>query len=232
MIMRQVFFNCSDKERAAPIASKCSDTSNSELLSNRANAMQERSKLPEVEAQFNAILDKYGAFLRQTIARICPKDLGIQFDDIEQQSRLRLGRGIEAESAIHFHRSYIYKIVVSVTINAIRRAKARREEQLRLAGDDEDEDVTGTVAITLTDNAKNSPEARAEREELLRKAEEAMARLPENRRLAVGLHLKGMTTDEIADLMGWSEPKARNLVYRGLKDLRGALRDAGVEYSE
>ena len=39
-----------------------------------------------------------------------------------------------------------------------------------------------------------------------------------------------MTTDEIADLMGWSEPKARNLVYRGLKDLRKALRDAGIEY--
>jgi DNA-directed RNA polymerase specialized sigma24 family protein len=58
-----------------------------------------------------------------------------------------------------------------------------------------------------------------------------MARLPENRRLAVGLHLRGMTTDEIADLMEWSEPKARNLVYRGLKDLRGELRDMGVEYS-
>jgi hypothetical protein len=31
--------------------------------------------------------------------------------------------------------------------------------------------------------------------------------------------------------MGWSEPKARNLVYRGLKDLRGELRSAGIEYS-
>jgi RNA polymerase sigma-70 factor (ECF subfamily) len=193
--------------------------------------MQERSKLPEIEAQFNAILEKYGAFLRKTIARICPKDLGIQFDDIEQEARLRLWRAIEAEREIHFHGSYIYKIVVSVTINAIHRAKARREEQLRLAGDDEDEDAAETPTITLTASAKNSPEVQAEREELLRKVEEAMARLPENRRLAVGLHLKGMTTDEIADLMGWSEPKARNLVYRGLKDLRGELRDMGVEYS-
>jgi hypothetical protein len=32
--------------------------------------MQERSQLPEIEAEFNAILEKYGAFLRQTIARI------------------------------------------------------------------------------------------------------------------------------------------------------------------
>jgi RNA polymerase sigma-70 factor (ECF subfamily) len=194
--------------------------------------MQERSQHLEIEAEFNAILEKYGAFLRQTIARICPKDLGIQFDDIEQEARLRLWRAIESEREINFHGSYIYKIVISVTINAIHRAKARREEQLRLAEDDEhNEDAADVKTTTLTAGAENSPEAQAEREELLRKVEEAMALLPENRRLAVGLHLKGMTTDEIADLMGWSEPKARNLVYRGLKDLRCELRVAGVEYS-
>ena len=174
---------------------------------------------------------KVGAFLRQTIARICPKDLGIQFDDIEREARLRLWRAIKAERKINFHGSYIYKIVVSVTINAIHRAKARREEQLRLAEDDEDEDAAEGPTITLTSVAENSPEAQAEREELLRKVDGAMSRLPENRRLAVGLHLKGMTTEEIADLMGWSEPKARNLIYRGLKDLREELRDAGIEYS-
>ncbi|MGH9754445.1 MAG: RNA polymerase sigma factor [Blastocatellia bacterium] len=194
--------------------------------------MREKSRLQEIEAEFNAILEKYGAFLRQTIARICPKHLGIQFDDIEQEARLRLWRALEAEREINFHGSYIYRIVVSVTINAIHRAKARREEQLRLAEDDNDEGAEEAQPITLTAGAENSPEAQAEREELLRKVEEAMARLPENRRLAVGLHLKGMTTDEIADLMGWSEPKARNLVYRGLKDLREGLRSEGIEYSE
>jgi RNA polymerase sigma factor (sigma-70 family) len=194
--------------------------------------MREKSQLLEIEAEFNAILEKSGAFLRQTIARICPKDLGIQFDDIEQDARLRLWRAIEAERQINFHWSYIYRIVVSVTINAIRRAKAKGEEQLRLAGDDEHEDAAEVKPIILAAGAENSPETQAEREELLGKVEEAMARLPESRRLAVGLHLKGMTTDEIVDLMGWSEPKARNLVYRGLKDLRRELRDAGIEYDE
>src|SRR5215475_3777302 len=194
--------------------------------------MWKRSLSPEIGAEFNAILDKYGAFLRQTITRICPKDLGIQFDDIEQEARLRLWRAIEAEREIHFHGSYIYKIVVSVTISAIHRAKSRREEQLRLAEDEDDEDAAEVKPIALATSADSSPEAQAEREELLRKVEEAMSRLSENRRLAVGLHLKGMTTDEIADLMGWSEPKARNLVYRGLKDLRGKLRSAGIKYSE
>jgi len=192
--------------------------------------MQEIAQLPDIEAEFNAILEKYGAYLRQTIARICPRDLGIQFEDIEQEARLRLWRAIEAERKINYHGSYIYKIVVSVTITAIQRAKARREEQLRLAEDDDNEGAADVRITTLTAGAENSPEAQAEREELLRKVEEAMARLPENRRLAVGLHLNGLTTDEIADLMGWSEPKARNLVYRGLKGLRKELRDAGIEY--
>jgi RNA polymerase sigma-70 factor (ECF subfamily) len=111
--------------------------------------MREKSRLQEIEAEFNAILEKYGAFLRQTIARICPKDLGIQFDDIEQESRLRLWRAIEAEREINFHGSYIYKIAVSVTIDAIRRAKARREEQLRLAEDEEDEGAEEAQPITV-----------------------------------------------------------------------------------
>jgi RNA polymerase sigma factor (sigma-70 family) len=192
--------------------------------------MQEIAQLPKIEAEFNAILEKYGAYLRRTIARICPKDLGIQFEDIEQEAILRLWRAIEAEREIYFHGSYIYKIVVSVTITAIQRAKARREEQLRLGEDDENEGAADVRITTLTAGAENSPEAQAEREELLRKVEEAMARLPENQRLAAGLHLKGLTTDEIANLMGWSEPKARNLVYRVLKDLRKELRDAGIEY--
>jgi DNA-directed RNA polymerase specialized sigma24 family protein len=54
--------------------------------------------------------------------------------------------------------------------------------------------------------------------------------LPDNRRRAVGLHLEGLTSQEIADLLGWSEPKARNLVYRGLKDVREQLQAEGIDY--
>ena len=61
----------------------CRDTSKPEFLSPRANEILESSQLAEIESQFNAILDKYGAFLRQIIARICLKDLGIHFDDTE-----------------------------------------------------------------------------------------------------------------------------------------------------
>ena len=77
-----------------------------------------------------------------------------------------------------------------------------------------------------------SPEALAERGELIAKIEQALSRLQENRKLAVGLYLKGMSTEEISELLGWSEAKARNLAYRGLKDLRDQLRAEGIEYGE
>jgi RNA polymerase sigma-70 factor (ECF subfamily) len=42
------------------------------------------------------------------------------------------------------------------------------------------------------------------------------------------MYLAGYTREDIAELMGWSEAKTRNLVYRGLDDLRRALTAMGI----
>ncbi len=189
--------------------------------------MKESLRDDEGRKSFEDIIDRYGSFLHNTIARLCPKDLGLQFNDIEQEARLRLWRALESEREIKSVGSYTYRIAVSVTINAIHRAKSRREQQLDSA---EEEDEAGTRLHLLTADAAESPETLLERKELVEKIEHALARLAENRQLAVGLYLKGMTTKEIGELMGWSEPKARNLAYRGLNDLRDELRAEGIEY--
>ena len=173
------------------------------------------------DARFDALLTKYGVLLRRAIQRVCPRALGLSCDDLEQEARISLWKALKGESEIAAPVSYIYKVAVSVTLRAIRRTKARREEALDEGGD-------GTVQPLYAPTAA-SPYTAAERQEYRQKIADALTRLQENRRLAVQLHLQGLTTREIGDILGWTEPKARNLVHRGLRDLRAALRTMGIE---
>jgi len=171
------------------------------------------------------LLERYGALLRGAIAQVCPKNLGLDFDDIEQETRLRLWRAIQAETEIEKPASYLYRVAVTATLDAVRRATARREEQLadpRVAM----ESVSGPPL--QVDGL--SPEAQADHRILLRKVGAALSRMTRNKRRAVGLHVRGFSPGEIGRLLGWTEARARSLVYRGLRELRAALAAEGVEY--
>jgi RNA polymerase sigma factor (sigma-70 family) len=191
----------------------------------RAGASDEKAAAA-AEARLLDLLARYGSFLRRTIVKLCPTSIGLSFEDIEQDARVRLWNALKSEREITYPGSYIYKVAVSATIRAIRRAKARREEHLR----DPEPGDSGGAGDALAASPEQSPEAIAERREWLRKIDAALGCLPQNRQLAVGLHLQGLTTREIGDILGWTEPKARNLVHRGLKDLRSHLRAAGIDY--
>ena len=93
---------------------------------------------------------------------------------------------------------------------------------------EDDQEEYGHLAIAA--DPSQGPDREAERTLLRDKVEAALEALGDNRRRAVQLHLEGMTTAEIGALLGWSEAKARNLVYRGLADLRESLRAGGIDY--
>jgi RNA polymerase sigma factor (sigma-70 family) len=189
--------------------------------------LTERSPIKKAEEQYNTIIEGYGRFLRKTIIQLCPKDLGLQFNDIEQDARFKLWRALESEREIRDPASYLYSIAMSVILDAVRRVKTRREEQLRLS---EDEDDDQGAQLLLSSDPTCSPELEAERRQIVTKVQKALDRLPDNRRRTVGLYLEGFNSQEIAGLLGWSEAKARNLLYRGLYDLRAKLREEGIEY--
>jgi RNA polymerase sigma factor (sigma-70 family) len=178
------------------------------------------------DARLQDLLSRHGDLLRRTIAKVCPQAMGLSVEEIEQDARVRLWSALKSERDIVHPVSYIYKVAVSATLRAIRRVKARREDQLQEA--DVGHDRAPSDALRTRPDA--SPDAVAERREWLRKIDVALTHLAENRRRAARLHLRGMTTQEIADFLGWSEPKARNLVHRGLRDLRSRLRLEGIEY--
>jgi RNA polymerase sigma-70 factor (ECF subfamily) len=67
--------------------------------------------------------------------------------------------------------------------------------------------------------------------ELAGQIERALQTMQPSRRPVVRMHLMGHTREEIAKLLGWSEAKTRNLLYRGLADLRERLLAEGVRWT-
>ena len=189
--------------------------------------MVKKSPTVEIEERFNLVVEEFGVLLRRAIVRFCPRDKGLQFDDIEQEARMRLWRALQDEREVTNYASYLYRIAATTTIDAMRRVQARHEEQLEILVDQRTDE--GEMML-LPAPVKDSPERLAESREAVDRVMSAVAKLPDAQRRAVGMYLQGMTSQDVADLMGWSEPKSRNLIYRGLKELRKSLREEGIDY--
>lgn len=181
--------------------------------------------MPEVniDERLRSLLDEYGHILRRAIRHVAPRSSGLDLDDIEQEARLRVWRALSRKRILSRPESYLYRVAVTATLDAIRRLRARREEPLAAPEDDSAHDEARHDAAT--------PEQAALRSEQITRVGEALAQLATNRRQAVKLHLQGFTPAEIGRLRDWTEAKARNLVYRGLGDLR-ALLEAGESADE
>jgi RNA polymerase sigma-70 factor (ECF subfamily) len=94
-----------------------------------------------------------------------------------------------------------------------------RERPLRQAVDD------SSARLEMLLVAKQaSPSHQVVRQEDLLQLAEALARLPEDQRLAVELHhLEGRTLAETAEIMGRTRSAVASLVFRGLRNLRRML---------
>lgn len=185
--------------------------------------MDHRRSNAEADERWRALIDEYGRYLRRVVTRLCPANLGLNFDDVEQEARVRLWKALRDERKIDDPASYLYRIAATATIDAVRRVRARREDPLE-DGTDEAPRAEGLA------HPGPSLERSTGRSLLLQRIERVLEGVPPDRRRLLRLHLEGFTTQEIADLNGWTEPKARNLVYRTLGDLRDKLRAAGIQY--
>jgi RNA polymerase sigma-70 factor (ECF subfamily) len=113
--------------------------------------------------------------------------------------------------------SYIYRAAISASIDIIRRRRARRFETPQ-------DDAVADVAP----DTRRRADSRLDEHELADAVHRAIAMLAESRRAVVRMHLSGYERHEIADLLGWTEAKTRNLLYRGLADLREILESWGI----
>ena len=158
------------------------------------------------------------AALNRAVARVCPYWLADQADDLVQVALMRvMDVSRRAEGQIQFTSFYLRKAAYSAVVDEIRRRRRRQEVSL-----DEGD------AAPMLPSAGSNPEQRQAGREIGRAIRACLERLVAPRRLAATLHLQGHTVPEVCRLMGWSEKRAENLVYRGLADLRQCLAGKGV----
>lgn len=153
-------------------------------------------------------------------------------DEVFQEVRIRLWRArgegstralndapagqIGGEQISSVGSSYLYRTAVSAALDVLRRHRRTREDAL--------EDVGQEPSAP----SRREPEQSLESSELAQQVARAIDTITPSRRPVVRMYLAGYTREEIAGLLGWSEAKTRNLLYRGLADLRDRLTEQGI----
>jgi len=188
-------------------------------LAARAAATDDDPREPDSDASraLEHVVSRFDAFIRRSARRHGLR--GDEIDEVVQEIRVRMWKSLgTAELIRRAKASYIYRAAVSASIDLIRSRRARRNDA-RSLDDDLDDDAP---------EARQRADAALDEAELARMVHRALALLAEPRRAVVRMHLAGYERSEIAELLGWSEPKTRNLLYRGLADLRRILASWGI----
>jgi len=171
-------------------------------------------------AALEHVLQRFGAMLARAGLE---RGLGAaELDDLRQEVRIRLWRALEQGERIEsIPASYVQRTAVTAALDLIRRRRARRTEPLVEPRDTGDKPIGPSAQVS-------GPDREFDRDELAECVAGAVDGLADARRVVVRLYLAGYPREEIAGLLGWSEPKTRNLLYRGLTDLRTRLTELGV----
>jgi RNA polymerase sigma factor (sigma-70 family) len=137
-----------------------------------------------------------------------------EVDEVFQDVRIRLWTARASEQISETSTSYVYKTAASAALDLIRRRRGGVP--------------TESLDVVDAPTPDKDPEQTLAATELGRAVDAAVDTIPASRRPVVRMYLMGYPREEIAQLMGWTEAKTRNLLYRGLADLREALSARGL----
>jgi RNA polymerase sigma factor (sigma-70 family) len=176
---------------------------------------------PESVERFEALVHEYARAVRAAIARVGGASGRDLRDDVEQRVFLEIWKQVAREQTIHNPSSYLYRAAVRETVRVLREERRKRGA---LGSLDESHDDNRGEPVT----EDPTPHDRASSRELSERLEEVIASLPAERQQAVRGHLAGLGVQEIMGLRHWSYNKARNLIQRGMADLRQRLLERGI----
>jgi RNA polymerase sigma-70 factor (ECF subfamily) len=171
------------------------------------------------EKQLSEVIDRFTNYIKAHIQKYNLFKFGLDADDVFQEVKIKIWKVLHNEKKITNYSSYIKKIVDSSVIDQFR--KIKREEGIYL------HEKNKKIA-----EHKNTyiPSHFYDELDIKETVGKAVDNLIESRRKVVKLYLLNMSIEEIAFYFNWSKDKTRNLLYRGLADLKKILKDKDIDY--
>lgn len=174
---------------------------------------------PIKERELEDILARFSGYIRANIIRFDLPRYGLDFDDILQEVKIKIWKMLHDEKNIHCYSSYIKKIVENSVIDQFR--KLKREEGIYLH----------EINKRISEQGDHyNPELFYGEMDLKDVIGKAVDELIESRRKVVRLYLLNMSLEEISIYFNWTQNKTRNLLYRGLSDLKIILKKKNIRY--
>jgi RNA polymerase sigma factor (sigma-70 family) len=161
---------------------------------------------------FEDIIGHFTCFIYSNILKYDVSKKGIDPEDIFQDVRIKIWNLLKNEKKIKNYTSYIKKIVDTSVIDHIR--KNRRATNI----------ISLEKRIKISESKikkSHNPSPNSLSGELIQENIEALL---ENRKKVVKLFFLGLSIKEISICLSWSDHKTRNLLYRGLADLKDLIR--------
>jgi RNA polymerase sigma factor (sigma-70 family) len=165
------------------------------------------------DAELESLVERYAALIRRVVAQVAGSRDALLGDDVQQRVLVALWRQIQREQTIQHPASYIYRIAVRETVRAVR-------AEMRASGAAIPDDLASPDA---------DPHRAAAGRDQVEEIERSIGSLKPDRRRAVRAHLAGFTVEEVMRTYGWGYQTARNLIARGMNDLRKRLRARGID---
>jgi RNA polymerase sigma factor (sigma-70 family) len=172
------------------------------------------STIVGAEEDLHALVQRYAALIRGAVAKVLRRRDDDVADEVLQRVSESLWKQLKREQTIEHPTSYLYRCAVRETVRILQAELDRGAVALEQAAD------IGSSAA--------GPDEVLEARELAGATEAIIAELGDDRAAAVRAHLAGFTVDEIMAMHGWPYQKARNLIARGIAELRTRLRQRGV----
>ncbi len=165
--------------------------------------------------EFEALIKKLSLSIQTSVQSFNPQKLGIDPEDLVQEIRIKLWKIFKSDKKIQNYSSYIKRVINSIIIDQIR--ASRRYEKI----------IDLEKRRNLQDQGIRNVSIRIRKDVQL-----AFNSLIESRREVVRWFLFGLDINEISKILKIDETKTKNLLYRGLNDLKNILKFKGIEYED